>query len=261
MNSLARTSSMPVLFVGHGSPMNAIGDNPFRQTWLQLGQSLPRPKAILCVSAHWETHSPQFCTANPPKTIHDFAGFPAILFQQQYPAPGAPQWAGRIEELLGAQAIGLTPEWGLDHGAWSVLLSLFPQADVPVAQLSLARSFSPAEHFAYAQKLQSLRDEGVLLIGSGNTVHNLRHLSPGQTPVWAQQFKDYVLDAIERDDPAALIDYRANPAAAMAVPTAEHYLPLLYAMAWRRGEDRIDHFNQGFDLGSIAMHSLMLSVA
>lgn len=250
----------PALFVGHGNPMNAITSNPWRQAWLDLGARLPRPQAILCVSAHWETEQPQVCNAAQPETIHDFGGFPPALFAQQYPAPGAPALAARVSELA-AQAgrqVTATPAWGLDHGAWSLLASLFPKADVPVCQLSLARAYAPSDHLALARCLQPLRNEGVLVLCSGNIVHNLRRLdfAGGPAPDWAVQFDTHVARALEHGDEAALLDIDR---AGWAVPTPEHYLPLLYAAGLRHPQDQLAFFNTGFDLGSLSMRSFVLS--
>jgi len=254
------TSSTSVVFIGHGNPMNAITSNSFRDAWRQLGRELPKPQSVLCISAHWETQEPQVCIADPPRTIHDFGGFPADLYAQQYPAPGAPVLADKVQALAGETRIGRDSEWGLDHGAWCVLQALFPDADVPVAQLSLARAFAPAEHLDFARKLAPLRDDGVLVLCSGNVVHNLRLLGGGATPAWAREFDTYVAQAIERHDDEALVSYeRSGASARYAVPTREHYLPLLYAAGMRRSGDRVRFFTEGFDLGSIGMRSVLFS--
>lgn len=249
---------MPALFIGHGSPMNAITENPFRNAWVSLGRELPKPRAILCISAHWETASPRVCALAHPETIHDFGGFPAALFAVRYPAPGSPDLARRVAVLSGG-AVEPDLGWGLDHGAWQVLMHLFPQADVPVVQLSLPRSFTPMQHADLARSLAALRDEGILVVGSGNIVHNLRLLAPaGDTPAWAAVFDAAVADAIRRSDIAALADYRSFPGAAQAVPTPEHYWPLLYVMAMTEPEESLQMFNTAYDWGSISMRSLRI---
>jgi 4,5-DOPA dioxygenase extradiol len=193
-----------------------------------------------------------------PRTIHDFYGFPRELYDQRYPAPGAPDLAARICEL--APQVAPTAEWGLDHGAWAVLASLFPEADVPVCQLSLARDLEPAAQLDLARALAPLREEGVLLLASGNIVHNLRHLSEGNAPNWALEFDRYVADALLAGDLAALLEpWRAGPCAQLAVPTPEHYLPLLYALGFRRPEEPLQWIVEGFDLASLSMRSFMFS--
>lgn len=238
--------------------MNAIADNPFSAAWSELGQRLPKPKAVLCISAHWQTDSTCACLADPPETIHDFHGFPAALFAQRYPAPGAPELARRIQQLAGQADVSLSADWGLDHGVWSILTHLYPSADVPVLQLSLARSFSPAQHLALARKLVPLRREGVLIIGSGNIVHNLARLGQGATPDWALAFDGAVAKAISAGNNHALVHYERLPGSALAVPTSEHYLPLLYAMGVRQAEEDVRFFNDQFDLGSISMRSVII---
>ncbi|WP_297801878.1 4,5-DOPA dioxygenase extradiol [Arenimonas sp. GDDSR-1] len=249
-------SRMPAVFIGHGSPMNAITDNPFRRAWAALGRELPKPRAVLCISAHWETPSPRVCAVAQPETIHDFGGFPAELFAVRYPAPGSPALAQQVA-ALSAGTVEPDLRWGLDHGAWQVLMHLFPQADVPVAQLSLPRAYTPRQHADLARSLAPLRDEGIMVIGSGNIVHNLRLLAPGGvTPEWASDFDAAVADAIEQRDLEALADYRNFPGAAQAVPTPEHYWPLLYVMAMAAPDEPLQMFNTAYDWGSISMRSL-----
>jgi 4,5-DOPA dioxygenase extradiol len=249
---------MPALFIGHGSPMNAITDNPFRRVWSELGRELPKPRAVLCVSAHWETDQPRICTATQPETIHDFGGFPAELFAVRYPAPGSPELA---RDVLACSGGAVIPDsgWGLDHGAWQVLMHLFPDADVPITQLSLPRSFSALQHVDLAHQLAPLREAGVMFIGSGNIVHNLRLLSPnGATPEWATAFDAAVAEAIERRNVAALADYRQFPGSTQAVPTPEHYWPLLYLMAMAQDDEPIVQFNKSYDWASISMRSVRI---
>ena len=252
------TRRMPALFIGHGSPMNAITDNPFRRVWSVLGRELPNPRAVLCISAHWETDQPRICTAAQPETIHDFGGFPAELFAVRYPAPGSPELAQEVATCSGGVVIP-DARWGLDHGAWQVLMHLFPQADVPVVQLSLPRTYTATQHVDLARKLAPLRDAGVMVIGSGNIVHNLRMLaSDAITPAWAKAFDAAVAEAIEARDVSALADYQNFPGAAQAVPTPEHYWPLLYVMAMAAPEEPLQMFNTAYDWGSISMRSLRL---
>lgn len=250
---------MPVLFIGHGSPMHIIEENGFRNDWIRIGQGLPAPRAILCVSAHWETQHPELCTAAHPRTIHDFYGFPQQLYEMSYPAPGAPFLLDEIAALAEDVRLAANDEWGLDHGAWSVLRALFPDANIPVAQLSLAQAFSPADHVRFARQLAPLRHAGIMVICSGNITHNLRRLSASGIAPWALQFDSYVAHALTRNDLEALIDYRAaGEASQLAVPTDEHYVPLLYAAALREQHDDLSYFATGFDLGSLSMRSFIL---
>ena len=260
---------MPVLFVGHGSPMNAIEDNAYSRAWRDLGRSLPRPRAILCVSAHWETWGTLVTAMETPRTIHDFGGFPEELYVARYPAPGSPALAAEVRQLLGAEKVGLDHEWGLDHGCWSVLRPMFPQADIPVVQLSLNAALSPQDHYALAQALAPLRRRGVLILGSGNMVHNLRRvvlpsgsLSDFNRPFgleWALEARALFKSLIDQDRHADLANYAAlGPSVQLAVPTPEHYLPLLYALAVKRPEDRLTYFNDEAVAGSLTMTSLLL---
>lgn len=250
---------MPALFIGHGNPMNAITENPYRNTWLALGKTLPRPKGILCISAHWQTSGTQLCVAEHPETIHDFGGFPPQLFAQQYPAPGAPEFAERICSLFPNGTITPTMDWGLDHGAWTILQSLFPDADVPVLQLSLDTKLDFAAHFALARQLVNLREQGIMIIGSGNIVHNLSRLNfQGGIYDWAITFDQYIKAALATNDDEALIDIgSAGDSAKLSVPTAEHYLPLLYVAAVRHASDKMRFFNDALDLGSLSMRSVI----
>ena len=252
--------TMPALFVGHGSPMNALEDNAFTRAWRAVAAALPRPRAVLCVSAHWETDGPRVTAQLQPRTIHDFYGFPPELFRVQYPAPGAQALAERVVALGAAHGAARDTGWGIDHGAWSVLIRMYPEADVPVVQLSLDTGLSPAEHFALARALRPLRDEGVLLLGSGNIVHNLRLIRWEDVAYdWATEFDSKVAQRIERQDDAALVDYRSlGPGAALAVPTDEHYLPLLYVLAQRDPAEKITFFAEGVTLGSISMRSVRI---
>ncbi len=249
---------MPALFIGHGSPMNAIEDNEFSRGWRAVMAAMPKPRAILCISAHWETRG-AFAAAHPaPETIHDFHGFPQALFDVQYPAPGAPALAQRVAELTGAK---LDAQRGFDHGVWSVLRPMRPAADIPVVQFSLDTSQPGRWHTALAQKLRPLRDEGVLILGSGNLVHNLRlmqfHTDAGFD--WAQRINDRLRRAVETRDHEALADWQGlDPEIRLAIPTPEHYLPLLYVLAQQDAAEPLSVFNDRVVMGSIGMLSLKI---
>lgn len=261
-SNLASTPRMPALFVGHGNPMNAITDNVYSRKWRQMGEELPVPKAILCISAHWMTRGATLVhIGRNPKTIHDFGGFPQELFAQQYAAPGAPDFAQATIELLEQSHAHGDDRWGLDHGAWSVLIKMFPKADIPVYQLSLDLSKDLASHFKLAQELKALREKGVLIIGSGNVVHNLRLISmDGPTPDWSKEFDTYMADAIATKDTGKVLDIgKLGRLAQLAHPSIEHFLPVLYPLAVMGEEENVTFFNEGFDLGSISMRSFMLS--
>jgi 4,5-DOPA dioxygenase extradiol len=251
---------MPAMFVGHGSPMNAIEDNQFSRAWLAEGRGLPRPKAVLCVSAHWETAGTRATAQERPKTIHDFYGFPDELYGQQYPAPGSPQLAALLRHTIAGAAIGEDHDWGLDHGSWSVLHRLFPRANVPVVQLSLDRNLDPAGHYALGRALRPLRRRGVLILGSGNIVHNLRMIRFEEQPYdWAVEFDQTAAALIRASDHRRLIDYRQlGGSAALSVPTNEHYLPLLYVLALQEEGEPLRFFCEELALGSLSMRSLRL---
>lgn len=250
---------MPVLFLGHGSPMNAIEDNPWRRGWAAAAASLPRPKAVLCISAHWETRgAAAVSAAERPATIHDFGGFPQALFDVRYPAPGDPALAARVGELLAPDPVVQHPTRGLDHGAWSVLLPMYPEADVPIVQLSLDRARPNAWHHAAGRRLAALRDEGVLIVASGDIVHNLRDVDfrTGATPAWAPRFNEAAKALIEAGDHEPLIDFeRLGPDAAWSINSAEHYLPLLYALGAADAGEPVSFFNDDFFAG-ISMTSV-----
>jgi 4,5-DOPA dioxygenase extradiol len=252
-------SKMPVLFVGHGSPMNALEDNEYSQAWEEAGRSLPRPRAILCVSAHWETSGSRVTAMPEPRTIHDFGGFPRQLFEMRYPAPGSPALARLVHQLTGTK-VGLDLEWGLDHGTWSVLCRMFPAADVPVAQLSLDRTKPPAFHYQLGRALASLRRRGVLIVGSGNVVHNLGLIRwSGGVFDWAAEFDEAIRRLIVAGDHEAIVDYeRLGPSAQLAVPTNEHFLPLLYALGLKEENEDIRFFAEGIAYGSLSMRSLRI---
>lgn len=253
--------TMPVLFIGHGSPMNAIEDNAWSNAWRLVGAALPRPRAVLCISPHWESDGPRVTGAEAPGTIHDFRGFPQALHDVRYPAPGDPALARRVVELLGDGA-GIDPERGLDHGAWSVLLPMFPKADVPVVQLGIDTRRDGAWHYALARRLNPLRDEGVLLLASGNIVHNLGLFDPRATtaPAWASRLRDHVNALIREGSHRALMDWPSLPDATLAVPSPEHFIPLLYALANGRPGEQVTVFNDDL-VGSLSMTSLLIDAA
>jgi 4,5-DOPA dioxygenase extradiol len=251
---------MPALFLGHGSPMNAIEPNRYTAIWSQLGASLPRPRAVLCVSAHWYTNGTGVTAMPQPRTIHDFYGFPQALFDCQYPAPGDPQLAAHVQQLLSPTHVIADQEWGLDHGAWSVLKFMYPDATVPVVQLSLDGRLSLAQHYELAKRLAPLRDADILILGSGNVVHNLRRMqrdSDAAAFEWATAFNTVVRGAIASREHATLLDLSAHGAAARySVPTPEHYLPLLYVLALQRADEPTGLPVDGIDMGSISMLSV-----
>ena len=276
ITALRPSARMPVLFVGHGSPMNAIEDNAYRRSWQQLGQQLlaraERPQLVLCISAHWITQGQGSWLTGmaQPRTIHDFGGFPDALFAQQYPAPGAPvvaqQLASQLHMPHSQQALGVDADgWGLDHGTWSVLKPMFPAADIPVVQLSIDYRRPSAEHFALGQQLQALREHGVLIVGSGNVVHNLRALQRTQSPLqaydWAIEFDQMVTGLVERGDLARLGDFQQlGTVAQMAHPTYDHYLPLLYAAGAVHPGEVAQFFNADFQMAAISMRSMVWGV-
>lgn len=250
-------NNMPVLFVGHGSPMNAIEDNPFSAAWEQLGTVLPKPQAILSVSAHWFTQGTRVTDAPNPKMVYDMYGFPDALYRVKYPAPGSPYFAGLAAELLPAQ---IDNGWGLDHGSWSVLRRIYPRADIPVFQVSVDRRASMERHFALGRRLRSLRGQGVLIFCSGNIVHNLagvRWEMDGGLP-WADSFDEYIKRGVLRGDFDNAVHYeRAGESAKAAVPTPDHYAPLLYALGASDEGDRVSVFNDARVLGSLSMTSYL----
>ena len=262
-DGLGSTDRMPVLFLGHGSPMNAIEENEFVAGFRNVGREITRPKAILCVSAHWETNGTYVTAMDHPRTIHDFGGFPRELFEVQYPAPGSPKLAEDTKELIETTEIGLDHHWGLDHGAWSVIKHMYPDADVPVVQLSLDRTKPARYHFELAAQLGKLREKGVLIVGSGNMVHNLRMVDwrklSGEPYVydWAaeadQRMKDYIFEG----NFDSLVDYqKQGKAFELAIPTPEHYLPLLYTLALKDRQDEVNIFNDQPVGGSLTMTSV-----
>jgi len=255
--------TMPALFIGHGSPLNAIESNEFTQKWKELGQSLPKPNLILCVSAHWETYGTQITAMDKPKTIHDFGGFPQALFDVEYPAPGSSAFANQTHTEN--PSIALDQRWGLDHGCWSILTTMYPRADIPVLQLSLDVNKTPQQHFEMAKTLQSLRKKGVLILGSGNMVHNLSHVAWDKMNVpefgfdWAIQANSEMKSAISKHNLDILANYQKQGAAwNLAIPTPEHYLPLLYTLGVKNESDKINWFNDRAIMGSLTMTSFVL---
>jgi 4,5-DOPA dioxygenase extradiol len=263
---LTPTDRMPVLFLGHGSPMNAIEENQFVQGFRNIGQSIPKPKAVLCVSAHWETNGTFVTAMKMPKTIHDFGGFPQALFDVQYPAPGDPSLAAEINQNVKNINVGLDQNWGLDHGAWSVVKHLYPAADVPVLQLSLDYNKPPQYHYDLAKELAFLRDRGVLIIGSGNIIHNLGMVAWDKMNVdnygydWAidasTNMKKYIADG----DHGKLINYRSQGKAwDLSIPTPDHYLPLLYVLSLQNKNEEATFFNDKALAGSLTMTSIKIA--
>ena len=248
---------MPVVFFGHGSPMNALEHSRYTEAWRQIGEAVPRPKAILAISAHWYTRGTAVTAMPRPRTIHDFGGFPKALFDVQYPAQGDPQLATRVRDLLAPIDVQLDQSWGLDHGTWSVLVHVFPKADVPVVQLSIDATQPAQFHYDLGKCLAPLRDEGVFIIGSGDVVHNLGVINwnAGAAPFdWATRFNDRVRDCLARRDHRSLIAYgEFGEDARLAIPTPEHYLPLLYCIGAQEPGEPVSFAVDGIELGSISM--------
>lgn len=260
------TEKMPVLFLGHGSPMNAIEENEFVTGFRNIARTVPRPNAILCVSAHWETKGTFVTAMQMPRTIHDFGGFTKALFEVQYPAPGSPQLANMAQELVTATHIELDDKWGLDHGAWSVIKHLYPDADIPVIQMSIDHSATPQKHYEIAQQLSALRRKGILIIGSGNMVHNLRAVDwhnfhkDDHGFDWAIEASIKMKQFILEQDHKALIDFRSQGKAFdMAIPTPEHYLPLIYCLALQEKGEAASIFNDKAVAGSLTMTSVKIA--
>ncbi|MCU0339650.1 MAG: 4,5-DOPA dioxygenase extradiol [Spirosomaceae bacterium] len=263
---------MPVLFIGHGSPMNAIEDNEFSKRWQKMGAEIPQPKAVLCVSAHWLTRGTHITAMANPKTIHDFGGFPQALFDVQYPAKGSPQLAQEAKILIKSTEVGLDHDWGLDHGTWSVIRRMYPNADIPVLQLSIDYYKPPQYHYDLAKELAELRQKGVLIIGSGNMVHNLRMVGfpPGQERSrmgfnveygydWALEMNVLFKKHIQDHNHRPLVDYKSlGNAATLAIPTPDHYYPLLYTLGLQDKEDNIAFFNDKAVAGSLTMTSVKI---
>jgi 4,5-DOPA dioxygenase extradiol len=265
---LSSTERMPVLFLGHGNPMNAIEENEFVTGWREIGKSLPRPDAILCISAHWETRGTFVTAMKKPPTIHDFGGFPKALFEVDYPAPGSPLLANETKRILNKTQVGLDEKWGLDHGAWTVIKHLYPDADIPVVQLSLDYYQAPQYHYDLAGELLSLRKKGVLIIGSGNVVHNVGMVSwekinvPGFGYDWAIEADEKIKKCILSGDHKTLINYKSQGRAFnMAIPTPDHFLPLLYTLALKEENETVTIFNDKAIAGSLTMTSVKIGKA
>jgi len=256
---------MPALFLGHGSPMNVLEDNTYTRAWQALGETLPRPKAIVAVSAHWFTRGTAVTAMENPRTIHDFGGFPQALFDKRYPAPGSPALAKQLQELLKPINVTAdTSEWGFDHGTWGVLIKMYPEADIPVVQLSIDGT-QPAEyHYQIGRKLAALRDEGVMIVASGNVVHNLRMVKwegNSEPYPWAASFNQYVLDNLDWKGPAKdhpLVNFMQHDGAALSNPSVEHYLPLLYVLGAWDGEEAITAPTDGIVMSSLSMLSVQI---
>ena len=262
---LGNTEKMPVLFVGHGSPMNAIEENEFVTGWRNIGNTIPKPNAILCISAHWETRGTFVTAMEKPSTIHDFGGFPKELFDVQYPAPGSPELAKETKDTVKKTEVALDEKWGLDHGAWSIIRRLYPNADIPVVQLSLDYYQTPQYHFELGKELASLRNKGFLIMGSGNLVHNLRMVAWEKLNTigfgfdWAieadEKMKKMIIDGNHRE----LINYKTQGSAFnMAIPTPEHFLPLLYILALQEKNENLSIFNDKAVAGSLTMTSVKI---
>lgn len=250
---------MPVVFVGHGSPMNAIEDNTFSSTWAKLGQQLPTPQAILCISAHWETIGTKVTAMPYPRTIHDFGGFPKALQEAQYPAPGTPEKAKETIQLLERWKAHEDHSWGLDHGTWSVLKPMYPDAKIPVYQLSLDVRKTPQQHLEMAKDLALLRQKGVLIIGSGNIVHNLGLMQWQEKAFdWATEFNTEIKNKIIQRDNTSIINYKNIKNSTLAVPTPEHFLPLLYCLGLQQSAESTTFFNDTATMGSISMTGALI---
>ena len=252
----------PAVFIGHGSPMYALEPNRHTDAWAALGKRLHKPDAILVISAHWLTRGVWLTAMPQPKTIHDFGGFPEALFQIQYPAPGSPALAQRVQSLLRQAVVLEEHEWGIDHGAWSVLRYLYPHADVPVVQLSLDGSLSAEEHYTLAKQLAPLRDDNILILGSGNIVHNLRLIDWGSDVVplpWAMEFNQFFKSQILANQHLPLLDWQgAGDAARLSIPTPEHYWPALYPLALQGSSEQVEIITNGIEMGSISMLSFLV---
>ena len=254
---------MPAIFFGHGNPMNALQRNPYTERWAEIGTNLPRPKAILCVSAHWYIPGAAVTVSTAPRTIHDFGGFPRELYEVNYPAPGDPELARRIQALLAPLPVELDEGWGLDHGTWSVLTHVYPRADIPVVQLSIDETRPASFHYDIGQRLAPLREEGILIVGSGNLVHNLHAYAWGQHAVdpfaWAVRFEQEARGLLQSGDHRPLVHYETlGREAQLSIPTPDHYLPLLYVIGARAEREPLSFPVEGVDGGSISMLAVQL---
>ena len=256
-------TQMPVIFFAHGNPLNALADNDYSRAWSAIGRDIPRPRAIVSISAHWYEPGTRVTAMAEPRTIHDFGGFPRELYEMRYRAPGDPALAERIAALLAPAPVIEDHEWGLDHGTWAVLCHVFPKADIPIVQLSIDETQSPAFHYDLARRLAPLRDEGVLVMGSGNVVHNLHAYAWGRHPAepfdWAIRFEQHVRDCLRNGEHAPLINYLSfGSDAVLSAPTPDHYLPLVYVAAMRRPGDDVTFPVEGIDGGSVSMLSVRI---
>lgn len=257
------SETMPVIFLGHGNPMNALHDNDYNKAWTHIGAEIPRPKVILSISAHWYIPRTAVTAMSAPRTIHDFGGFPQDLYEVKYPAPGDPALANHVRSLLSPNSVDLDEQWGLDHGTWSVLCHIYPDANIPVVQLSIDYTKSPAFHYEIGKMLAPLREEGVLIIGSGNLVHNLHAYSWSRRPIepfdWAVRFEKRVQELLLDADYDPLIDYMTlGKDAILSIPTPDHYLPLLYVIGCRKEGEKLSFPVKGFDGGSVSMLSVQI---
>jgi 4,5-DOPA dioxygenase extradiol len=255
--------TLPAIFFGHGNPMNALLDNHYTEAWRQVGTKIVRPKAILSISAHWYVPETGVTVSTSPRTIHDFGGFPRELYQVQYPAPGDPDLARRVQKMLAPLEVRLDNSWGLDHGTWSVLRHVYPQADIPIVQLSIDETQPASFHFEIGRKLAPLRDEGVLIVGSGNLVHNLHTYAWGRHMAdpydWAIRFESEAKQMMVSGEYKPLVDYeRLGPEAMLSIPTPDHYLPMLYVIAARQQNEKVTFPVEGVDGGSISMLSIQI---
>jgi 4,5-DOPA dioxygenase extradiol len=254
----------PAIFFGHGNPMNALAHNQYTAGWARIGEQIPRPKAILCISAHWYIQQTGVTVTTAPRTIHDFGGFPHELYQVQYPAPGSPELARRVQALLAPLPVNLDESWGLDHGTWSVLAHVYPAADIPVVQLSIDAGQPPSFHYQIGQRIAPLRDEGILVMGSGNLVHNLREMDWSGKAAgpydWAARFEEQARQMIQAGEHAPLLAYRRlGPDALLSIPTPDHFLPLMHILGAQQSSDRVSFPVDGADGGSVSMLTVLLA--
>jgi len=262
-DSLDNSELMPLLFIGHGNPMNAIQENSFTQGWAATAKNISTPRAILCISAHWETKGTFVTAMDAPRTIHDFGGFPQELFDVQYPAPGSPDMAKKVIKEVSKTNVYEDHQWGLDHGTWSVLTKMYPEANIPVFQMSIDYTKPASYHYELAQELSALRRKGVLIMGSGNIVHNLRYAKLGGNPApydWALEFDEQSKSLIESGDHQSLIHYeKLGESARLSIPTPEHYLPLIYILGLQNESECVSFFNEEMAFASGSMRSLLIS--
>lgn len=257
-------SRMPALFLGHGSPMNVLEENVYTEAWRALGKTLPRPKAIVAVSAHWYTQGTAVTAMEKPRTIHDFGGFPQALFYTQYPAPGSPELARKVADALAPVQVQLDQQWGFDHGSWGVLIKMYPEADIPVVQLSIDGTKPPAFHFELGRKLAALREQGIMIVASGNVVHNLRMVrwqGDAEPYAWASSFNEYVRDNLSWEGEAEqhpLVNFMQHDGAELSNPTPEHYLPLLYVLGARLPGETVSVPVDGLVMASLSMLSVQV---